>query len=86
MSKNYNSAYRSPGPGILLLRNYKELISKSKFLSLRIADYFRASSIGNLNHDPTTPQNPAFSIGKAERQLDLNSNPYYLRPKSSSTK
>lgn len=39
--------------------------------------YARSSSIGHLNHDVTLMRCPAYSIGKAVRVIDLNSNPFY---------
>jgi hypothetical protein len=40
--------------------------------------YSRSSSFGHLNHDVTLKRNPAYSIGKAVRVLDLNANPFYV--------
>lgn len=46
------------------------------------ANYFRASSIGHMNTDLTLTKPPAYSIGRAERIIDLNSNPHLARPKT----
>ena len=46
------------------------------------ASYFRPSSIGHFNNDLTLTKPPAYSIGRAERIIDLNSNPHLVRPKT----
>lgn len=67
---SHNSSMKSPMfPDIKRARIYSNGPGPGK--------YARSSSVGHLNHDITLMRNPAYSIGKAVRMIDLNSNPFY---------
>ena len=72
-SVSNGSSSRSP-----LLPNIKTIRERIHLNGPGPGKYSRSSSFGHLNHDVTLIRNPAYSIGKAVRVLDLNANPFYV--------
>ena len=68
-----------PGPGKLLNDKYVDYNLEKNLKG----KYLRPTSIGYTNTVVTLMNPPAYSIGRAERTIDLNASPFFALPRSS---